>query len=162
MGKLKWVTKNVSCSCHDPPQIHQKHQLSVSFSCYPFSLTRFGATDQQGTPALPQSADVQSGQGYGQSPYQDSALQRVDSSIILSLRGGIVVPTGSLPESLGQAILVGTVLVGRSGVWQGCKGYMASTTKAFGHVAYLFSASDRGEFEYVWILLFSYCYEDYY
>ena len=27
------------------PQIHQKRQLSVSFSCCPFSLTRFGATE---------------------------------------------------------------------------------------------------------------------
>ena len=31
MGKLKWVTKSVSCSCQDPPEIHQKRQLSVSF-----------------------------------------------------------------------------------------------------------------------------------
>ena len=27
------------------PLIHQKRQLCVSFSCYPFSLTRFGATE---------------------------------------------------------------------------------------------------------------------
>ena len=52
MGKLKWVTKSVSFSCQDPPKFSQRvsfsvsfpsafRQLSVSFSCYPFSLTRF-------------------------------------------------------------------------------------------------------------------------
>ena len=45
MDKLKWVTKSVSFSCRTPVNIHQKRQLSVSSSCYPFSLTRFGATD---------------------------------------------------------------------------------------------------------------------
>ena len=60
--KLKWVTKSVSFSCQDPlnspkasafPQLSLSFpsafpQLSVSFSCYPFSLTRFGATEPQG------------------------------------------------------------------------------------------------------------------
>ena len=39
-----------------------------------------------------------------------------DSSIILILRGGIPRPIGNVPESLSQAILVGMILVGRSGV----------------------------------------------
>ena len=39
-----------------------------------------------------------------------------DSSIILSLRGGILTPIGNFPESLSQAMLVGTMLVGRLGV----------------------------------------------
>ena len=39
-----------------------------------------------------------------------------DSSIIFILRGGIPRPIGNLPESLGQAILVGVMLVGRLGV----------------------------------------------
>ena len=63
------VTKSVSFG---PSEIHQKRQLaisfpsaSVSFSCYPFSLTRFGATDsppnragpQQGGHPAPQRAE---------------------------------------------------------------------------------------------------------
>ena len=39
-----------------------------------------------------------------------------DSSIILILRGGILMSTGSFSESLSQAILVGIMLVGKSGV----------------------------------------------
>ena len=39
-----------------------------------------------------------------------------DSSIILILKGGIPRPIGNFPESLSQAILVGTMLVGRLGV----------------------------------------------
>ena len=39
-----------------------------------------------------------------------------DSSIILSLRGGIPMPIGDFPESLSQAMLVGVMLVGRWGV----------------------------------------------
>ena len=39
-----------------------------------------------------------------------------DSSIILLLMGGILRPIGNFPESLSQAMLVGTMLVGRSGV----------------------------------------------
>ena len=39
-----------------------------------------------------------------------------DSGRILSLRGGIPRPLGSLPESLSQATSVGTILVGRLGV----------------------------------------------
>ena len=39
-----------------------------------------------------------------------------DSSIILNLRGGIPRTIGNFPESLSHAILVGTMLVGRSGV----------------------------------------------
>ena len=38
-----------------------------------------------------------------------------DSSIILILRGGILMSTGDFPESLNQAMLVGTMLVGRLG-----------------------------------------------
>ena len=44
--------KGVTFSCQDPPKFTKSvsfpsafHQLSVSFSCHPFSLTRFGATD---------------------------------------------------------------------------------------------------------------------
>ena len=39
-----------------------------------------------------------------------------DSSVILILRGGIPRPIGNLPESLSQAMLVGIMLVGKSGV----------------------------------------------
>ena len=39
-----------------------------------------------------------------------------DSSVILMLRGGISRPTGNRRESLTQAMLVGTMLVGRLGV----------------------------------------------
>ena len=40
-----------------------------------------------------------------------------DSSIILILRGGIPRPKGNFPESLSQAILVGTMLAGRLGIY---------------------------------------------
>ena len=40
----------------------------------------------------------------------------VDSSIILDLRGGIPRPIGNSLECLSQAMLVGTMLVGRLGV----------------------------------------------
>ena len=40
----------------------------------------------------------------------------VDSSTILILRGGILMSIGDFPESLSQAMLVGTMLVGRLGV----------------------------------------------
>ena len=39
-----------------------------------------------------------------------------DSSIILILRGGILMSIGNFPESLSQAVLVGIMLVGRLGV----------------------------------------------
>ena len=39
-----------------------------------------------------------------------------DSSTISILRGGILMSIGNFPESLSQAILVGIMLVGRSGV----------------------------------------------
>ena len=39
-----------------------------------------------------------------------------DSSIMLFLRGGILMSIGDFPESLSQAMLVGTMLVGRLGV----------------------------------------------
>ena len=39
-----------------------------------------------------------------------------DSSIILIIRGGILMSIGGFPESLSQAILVGIMLVGRLGV----------------------------------------------
>ena len=39
-----------------------------------------------------------------------------DSSRTLSLRGGILMPTGNSPEVLSQPILVGIILVGRLGV----------------------------------------------
>ena len=40
----------------------------------------------------------------------------LDSSIILILRGGILMSVGDFLESLSQAILVGIILVGRLGV----------------------------------------------
>ena len=39
-----------------------------------------------------------------------------DSSVILLLRGGILMSIGNSPEMLSQQILVGIILVGRSGV----------------------------------------------
>ena len=41
-----------------------------------------------------------------------------DSSVILILRGGILTSIGDFPESLSQAILVGTMLVGKLDVCQ--------------------------------------------
>ena len=73
MGNLKWVTflcfppfskkknmqswknnktcmtKSVSFSCQDTPKF-SKRQLSVSFSCSPFSDTRLGASEHKATP----------------------------------------------------------------------------------------------------------------
>ena len=46
-------------------------------------------------------------------------LKGLDSSIILILRGGILMSVGHFPESLSQAILVGIILVGKSGVHHG-------------------------------------------
>ena len=45
MGKLKWVTNSVSCLCQDPTKLTQCVSFPSAFSCYPFSLTRFGATE---------------------------------------------------------------------------------------------------------------------
>ena len=42
----------------------------------------------------------------------------LDSSIILSLRGGIPRPIGNFPESATQAMLVGIMSVGRLGVYE--------------------------------------------
>ena len=39
-----------------------------------------------------------------------------DSSIILIIRGSILVPIGDFPESLSRAVLVGIMLLGRFGV----------------------------------------------
>ena len=39
-----------------------------------------------------------------------------DSSIMLILRGGFLMPIGNFPGSLSQAMLVGTMLVGGLGV----------------------------------------------
>ena len=47
MGKLKWATKSISFSCQDPPKFTKSVSKSVRFSCYPFSLTRFGATEKE-------------------------------------------------------------------------------------------------------------------
>ena len=41
-----------------------------------------------------------------------------DSSVILILRGGILMSIGYLPESFSQAMLVGVMLVGKLGVFQ--------------------------------------------
>ena len=41
-----------------------------------------------------------------------------DSSIILKLRGGILMPIGKFPEMLSQPLLVGIILVERLGVFQ--------------------------------------------
>ena len=41
-----------------------------------------------------------------------------DSSIILSSKGGMLMSIGNFPEMLSQAILVGTMFVGRLGVNQ--------------------------------------------
>ena len=43
-------------------------------------------------------------------------FRRFDSSIILNVRGGILMSIRNFPESLSQAMLVGTMLVGRLGV----------------------------------------------
>ena len=52
----------------------------------------------------------------------------LDSSIILSLRGGIPRPMGDFPESLSQAMLVGIMLVGRLGVLHSCKPHYCGTS----------------------------------
>ena len=43
-----------------------------------------------------------------------------DSSIIFILRGGTLMSIGNFPESLSRAMLVGTMLIGRLAVPQGC------------------------------------------
>ena len=48
----------------------------------------------------------------------------IDSSIILIVRGGILMSIGSFPESLSQAILAGRFLVGRLGVLGGPVGQL--------------------------------------
>ena len=51
MGKLKWVTESVSSSCQDPLTSPKASVLfSVSFSCYPFLLTPFGAAEYAMSP----------------------------------------------------------------------------------------------------------------
>ena len=45
-----------------------------------------------------------------------------DSSIMLCLRGGILISMGDFLESLSQAMLVGVMLVGRLGVQTLCGG----------------------------------------
>ena len=47
----------------------------------------------------------------------DMDFRGFDSSIILILRGGILMSNGDFLESLSQAILVGILLVGRLGAW---------------------------------------------
>ena len=47
-------------------------------------------------------------------------FRRFDSSMILILRGGILMSIGDFPESLSQAMLVGIMLVGRLGVYVDC------------------------------------------
>ena len=49
-------------------------------------------------------------------PTQIVDFRGFDSSIILILRGGIPRPKGNFPESLSQAMSVGVMFVGRSGV----------------------------------------------
>ena len=61
---------------------------------------------------LPQSG----GRGTPDLPTDIMDFGGFDSSIILIVRGGIPRPTGDSPESLSQAILVGIMLVGKSGV----------------------------------------------
>ena len=62
----------------------------------------------------------QSRHEHSQCPYSTANLRTnimdfrgFESSIIIILRGGILRPTGDFPESLGQAILVEIMLVGR-------------------------------------------------
>ena len=52
------------------------------------------------------------------------------TSTILILRGGIPRPVGNFPESLSQAILVGIILAGRSGVsWRPASSCRARTSR---------------------------------
>ena len=53
---------------------------------------------------------------YAQLPTNIVDFTGFDSSIILIQRGGILMSIGNLPESLSQAMLVGTMLVGGLGV----------------------------------------------
>ena len=52
------------------------------------------------------------------------------SSIILMLRGGLIMSIGDFPESLSQAILVGIMVVGRLGVQTARKGAHSSQSDA--------------------------------
>ena len=49
-------------------------------------------------------------------PTNINGFRGFDSSIILISRGGILMPKGNFPESSSQAMLVGTMLLGRLGV----------------------------------------------
>ena len=61
----------------------------------------------------------------GQSPYLVD-FRGFYSSIILDLRGGLLMSIGDFPESLSQAMLVGIVSVGRLGVGHGTVSYIAA------------------------------------
>ena len=63
MGKLKWVSWNGSPKASafhartllNSPKASAFRKLSVSFSCYPFSLTRFGPLILGGTKGVPRN-----------------------------------------------------------------------------------------------------------
>ena len=54
-----------------------------------------------------------------------------DSSIISISRGGILLSIGDLPESFGQAILVGIIFVGRSGLVKSTAGIPSAACFCF-------------------------------
>ena len=70
------------------------------------------------------------------------------SSIILCLRGGVLMSTGDFPESLSRAMLVGTMLVGGLGVRPPVGGQSVRATPAAGRTA-------RGQ-EYIYIYIYIY------
>ena len=61
--------------------------------------------------------DTARGRSYAPSPPTNIVgFRGLDSSVILIVRGGVPRPIGNFPESLSQAMLVGTMLVGGLGV----------------------------------------------
>ena len=65
---------------------------------------------------LPWDLDAEHDLGYGVTPNLPTNIvdfTGFDSSIILNLRGGILMSIGDFPESLSQAILVGIMLISR-------------------------------------------------
>ena len=79
-------------------------------------------------------------------------LRRFDSSAILDLRGGIPIPIGNSPESFGQAILAGTILVyreiGRISLLAAtsAQGFRASASLGLGRSAARAWSAGRGRF----------------
>ena len=81
-----------------------------------------------------------------------------DSSIILVLRGGILISTGGFPDILSQEILAGIILVGRLGV-DACKPRHADIdVPVYLHTAYSHTYTFMCLHMYVYMYMYVYIY----